>query len=423
MSKFYTVCTGVRKGLALLFDSQNTADIAKEPALKKLFPRGFFAILVGYDAPKNKWYRGYYNRNRSPDKRVLISNDIEYPLPDGAKLDDPPVGYYRGDALHLVNLRTRYNNCFSLIKAVGCDNCPDKGSVCFSEAVSQQYNVDLSGASSTDADVDFESALELLRAARFTIAGHTFVEPTKTRTTEFSATERPYWEHDFSRVENNAKEMSERSTKAAKTRRFAKEHCRKCPLDKGCGRASHCNTRYAPADVLVKHGVEKVKQAIQGSALKPWQIWTLNNHEGAMSKHSRWNIVLGGVQLSDNVFVPSIYRSKTDIEPYKNLKTYEEIADVFGLPKEEKSAVMPEYTDDVLGLWWQVLKLHGHSSRGYSPKFLMASSVQSAGVRIQWAKDRYISWSDSVKEFKHISSKIYYGRLPDAPFENIDRSA
>lgn len=428
MTKLFTLCTGVTtRRLGLLFNTQDTTAVVNDPAIKTFFPKGFFAIQVTNESPRRHgWFKGSYNIRNKGTKRVFISEDIEYPLPDAAKLDDPPIGYYRDGRLNLINQRTRYNSCYSLLKAVGCGNCPDRGATCFSEAIEQQVGPTPATDTTppTEDALDFDDAIALLKKNKLVIAGHAFVEPTKTRVAEFSAASRPYWEHDFSQVEQNTKDMSERAVNAAKTRRFSKQHCKVCPLDKGCERARHCTTRYEPEPVLVKHGVESIKKAVENSHLKPWQIWTLNEKEGTTSKHSRWQIVLAGVALSNDVFVPSVYRSKTNINQYLKLKTYEEIADVFDLPKREEDARYKDshhIPDEMLGLWWQVLKLHGHSSRGYSLKFLLGSSVEPTGIAIQWAKNRYLTWRDHVKNFYQVSSKIYYGRLPDAPYVDIVR--
>lgn len=407
--KHFTVCQGPYGDTGLLFSDVTAANsVPDSPELHALFPDGFFAVPVSSAQP-SRW--GYRSHGDDKLRHTLVCPGVEFPLPDEATIDTGPVVFYKQGEKVSVNLRERYNRCLSFFKAVGCTNCPEKGLTC----ISQGAGVNLANGNGSRRG-DLEDLLNDLKKKKPSIGGYSFVHPSLTKRKSFASNERQWWAHAFEGVERNKQDLSDSAKRAAKTRRFKKDYCTGCPIKKGCDRARSCRGPFEAEELVIKKSVASLKEAFAKSKFKPWQLWELNRGAGKRAKHSRWEVVLQGVQYSkqDKALSPCVYRAKTSIVEYRKLETYEELAEVFDLAKEEKDAAPPPNDEKFLAIWWQTLHLSGHGRRGWAPRYVIGSSVTNHNVTVGWGQNRHLGWDTELHNFSDISSQIYYGQLPDA---------
>lgn len=413
----YTVCYESKRGkrASLLFESTELEAIARDPAIIALFPMGYFVKPVGDVNPDR--YRGYWNKDdRKPlgtkPKFTLVTTTADSRLPDEVELGEPPMAFYLNGVQHWVDLRVRFNQCLSMFKAVGCTSCPEKGEVCLSEGAGVKV------PSYMSEKFEGEDLIQMLTENKTVIAGHTFVPPMDTRVGAFCARLRPYWEHDFTEIEKNKKELSERATKAGETRWFKKTQCSQCVLQKNCEMASSCKGPLPPEQEIIDQCAPQMLELIKRSDMPEWQLWELARGVGNTAKHSRWEIMLTGVKRQGQKLVMQVHRAKTDIQPYHGLKTYEEVAEKFdlALTEEDVSAKRGPVTDKhVLAVWWLMLQIpHPYENYGWGcRRNVLAIGVTSTHVELTWTNGSYINrhctelWK--VADVSRVSS---YGTLP-----------
>ena len=410
--KYFTVCDGPHGDAGLLFsDTAASTTVADEPFIRELFSNGFFSVPISRAST-----RGWYSRKQGTEQLVhtLVCPNVNLPMPDEAPLGAAPVVFYKDGEKIEVNLRQRYNQCLSLFKAVGCNQCPEKGLPCLSEGAGRPIGQNGSAA------IDSDDLLEKLKKTKPEIGGYAFVHPSLTKRKTFSKAIRSWWEHSFDEIDSNKKELSRNSSNAAQTKKFKKTYCSVCPIQSGCDRARSCKGPYPRENVLIQESVAALNEVVKTSPLKPWQIWELNARVGDRAKHSRWEVVLMGVQYKKDVgLVPCVFRAKTSIVEYQNLKTYEDIAAVFNLATKEEDAAPAPTDQKRLALWWQALQLHGWGKRGWAPRFVIGAAARNEKVSVHWAHNRYLGWDTSLFGFGDISSQISYGRLPGADQEYV----
>lgn len=413
----YTVCLDAQRSKrpALLFDSLELERISKDTALSAFYPTGYFVRGVGMADPRAfRWYGQGRPQLKKPT-HTLVSSILESPLPDEATIETPELRFFKNGVEHTINLRTRYNQCLSLFKAVGCEHCPEKGVACLSQAAGFQVPTHLETA------LDAEDLLERLIQNKTNIGGHEFVHPSKTRTHEFSSKLRVWWEHDFDSIEQNAKDLSKRATNAAETRKFKKTQCVKCPIKDSCTRASWCKGAFPPVEDIIEMSDRRLTEALKKSAWPEWQLWEVARFMGETAKVSRWNVMLTGLKLqgTDGI-VATVHRSKTSIEPFGKLKTYEDLATAFGMAATEDEVPKtrgPITNKKLRALLWLTLKT-GRGSQRYGwgmNREIVAVGCSNRSVNVKWTNGSYLSSynDDEITEVSHIAAKLSDGRLAD----------
>ena len=412
----YTVCYESKRGkrASLLFEGLNLEAIARDPAIIALFPQGYFVKPVGDVNPDR--YRGYWDRDKAPSgvkpKFTLVTTTSDARLPDEVKLGEPPMAFYVNGVQHWVDLRVRFNQCLSLFKAVGCASCPEKGETCLSDGAGIKV------PSCVGEKFEGEDLIQMLGESKAVIAGHTFVPPMDTRVGAFCARLRPYWEHDFTEIEKNKKELSERATKAGETRWFKRTQCSQCVLQKNCEMASHCKGPLPPEQEIIDQCAPQMLDLIKRSDMPEWQLWELARGVGNTAKHSRWEIMLTGVRLQGGKLVMQVHRAKTDIQPYHGLKTYEEVAEKFDLALTEKDVPAkrgPVTDKNVLAIWWLLLQIpHPYETYGWGcRRNVLAIGVMRDHLELTWTNGSYINrHCTEMWKVADVSKVGAYGTLP-----------
>jgi len=414
----FTMCTGTRKGFALLFDSTDTVALSQDPVLRSLFPAGYF---IHAEAERSDQYGSYGSRyetaiSKSDPKFTLVSTELPRANPDYATLDTPPQIFCIDGKMHEINLRQRYNKCLSLFKAVGCSSCPDLGQRCLSEAVGVEVPLAISAGLIPDG-LDEYSLMQKYIDDKMRIAGHDFITPTATRTADFQPTFRPYWQHDFSVIDINKKELSKRATDAAVSRKFIKTQCAKCILKDTCAAYRYCKGAFPPEQEIIDTCLPRLDEVFKNSDMPAWQLWALARGAGACAKHSRWNIILTGLELQKDKLVATVHREKCYITPYRTLKTYEEIAKVFKLPMTEAETVDTAYdpvtNPGILAAWWVALNTHNpHQAYGWGlRRDLIGMKVMNTAIETIWTNGRYVSYHGDMYKIADVSKVLSYGRL------------
>jgi len=397
----YTVCNDPP---GLVFNTVNILEVVEDPALSQLFPTGFYATVQECKSPR---YVRYYQTDYKPKyDRTVITLVSLTDDPDKATHDTAPSILHVNGVTHQINLRTKYNACTSLFKMAACSECPDNGLPCVREYLKLPETTHVPR-------IDTEDLLASVEALHLDIAGHAYVSPSHTRYKAISAKLRPYWEHRFDFVEENIRNASRRATDAAETRSFKKKECTKCVVANRCFREKHCTGAYPSQDEIIATCTAELDDAISRSELTPWQIYELGRNVDARAKHSRYQLVLAGLEIHRDVLGPAIYRAKTNIATYPHLKTYNAIAEVFGLAKTETEVTTPPNTDQLLrAVWWLTMKLPRHaSSRGWGTgeSGHLGAGLAAYHVNTVITGDRYLHGTVQYTELHHTARN---GHLP-----------
>lgn len=410
----YTVCYGTQRQPGLLFETLDLEKVAALPELPEIFPKGYFVTQVGERNPEpRRWSYSYQNAQDTTSETkycVLVSTTINAPDPDKAELGAAPVKVFFNGTSHTVNLRTRYNQCLSFFKAVGCAKCPSRGMACLSEGVGVELPERLSPAH------EVEDLWDHMREKYASWGGFTLIKPGSTRTDNFSATFRPYWEHDFEAVEKNFKKRSAASQGAAETKKFKKTQCSKCLISSVCDQAKWCLGAYPPEEEIIKDSAQKLDDAFAKSAWPAWQLWEVARAVGAEAKFSRWKLILTGIKLqgTDGI-VATVHRSRGGGNAFGKLKTYEEIANVFGLAlKEEdvharKSVVESQKIKAIL--WLTLTTGTGRQYYGWGcSRHTIGAGANDHHVSVLWTNGNHISgYTTDMTELKQVAGYLSNG--------------
>lgn len=410
----YTVCTEAERSArpVLLFEGVAVEEVAADPAVHAFFPHGYF--VKAFLHKPSEYRRWNPPVPKGEPTHTMVSTVMSTLLPDEATIDTPPLLFFLNGVRHEVNLRKRYNQCLSLFKAVGCQHCPDRGKVCFSEAA----GVDI--PQSVGAELDADDLCERLEENKTVIAGREFISPTKTKTDPFQKKLRPVQKHDFEEIEANAKKRSKASSDAAETKKFKKTECIKCPIKDSCDRSAWCKGAYPPVEEIIEVSEKKLTETLAKSPWPEWQLWEVAHHMGETAKVSRWNVTLTGLKLqgTDGI-VPTVHRAKGSIDPFGKLPTYEDMAKAFGMALSEADvpAKRGPVTDKKLrALLWLTLKTgRGSRSRGWGNSLsIVAVGCNHKYVSVLWTSGSYLtSHAMDIHEVRQIASHLSDGQLGD----------
>ena len=402
----YTLCLDRKNGVSLLFDTLDEQLLVQSKEIQALFPKGYFITQVNQqENDRWKW------RDRTKELcHTMVSTSLAATLPDEA---DPGevVSFYIGGKVHNVSLRERYNACLSLFKAVGCAECPERGAACLSTGRAVPIPPRTFDAA-TNGSLD-----EYIQKNKPKLEGFTFVHPSSTRTGSFTAALRGYWDHDFRRVKVNTEELSLKAIKAAATKKFKKTECAKCLIKPSCSRSSWCKGAYPPEKEIIDRCVGELAIALEKSPVPAWQLYECAWNMGKEAKHSRWNIVLTGVTLDNKVLLPTIHRAKCSIDPYRGLKTYAEIAEVFELCKteDEFKKQWNDGPDDVLrATFWLALNAHRAYQRyGWGcSRSVTGVGIKNHVVEVMWTNGKYLGYTSELHRPADVAAKMTQGSLP-----------
>jgi hypothetical protein len=238
---------------------------------------------------QSKWVQALFGKTPyilPYHKGFVVTNDNRFQttLPDqpGEKL----VHIGTPAKIMTVDLDQRYRDCNHIVKiALGCSDCPDKGTVCVSRGVG--INVNGNPHIHTQDEVAASAKIYSKDSA------FEFVSPQMTRMLDFQPVFRHPEEHDFSKMGEWAATLSARATKGAVNRKFKKEQCSKCPLEYSCDQYRSCKGRYPSEADMTKAALAlwmpRVKDKTK-NPFKPWQFWALariNNIEIVWNPHKR----------------------------------------------------------------------------------------------------------------------------------------
>lgn len=421
---------GRKFSAALLLHSDDDEDpitdadleaFANNETVQTLFPRG--VIAVPSDETEGDW---------------LLAENVDYAgLPDAAQLDTPAVRLFHAGKPHMIDLRQRYNNCRSLIKAVGCKECPEQGITCMQRALPPEQQVGLKVVNgdydAQDADrVDEDSFKEQLRNRETKIGEFTYISPSLTvpEGHHFTPGLRHYKDHDFSQISDNSEKISERNKRAARDRKFRKENCSVCPVDKICKAYRSCEGPYPSEEVITQKTLERYKDALASTApFEPWQFWALarlGNIEGTYKRNSssRVTVRLGGLRHTRDGWTVDLWRSKTSIYEVGSVSDYETLKGIFGsgLPSSKEGASYYERppSDRALALYL-MLSEHKYSRRhkgGWGGDYysIVARRLYDDHVEIKFGGPRYMRYNESIGSFaaffREIHSNLKVDHLP-----------
>jgi len=220
---------------------------------------------------------------------------------------------------------------------------------------------------------------------------------------------RPYWEHDFNEVEANHKKRSEASTQGAETKKFKKTQCSKCPVKDSCDRSRWCKGAYPPAADIITQMDAELTAALASASWPEWQLWEVLRGCGEKAKHSRWQVCLTGLKLQGTDGLrATVHRAKGSITEYGNLKTYEDIAKVFGLALTEDKARGAVKEPEIRAILWMALNSHrAHQTYGWGcRRYVCGVGVARNHVMLEWTNGKYMSWGGS--ELHHIADVAKY---------------
>lgn len=408
----YTLCRDHNDERALLFETLDLEKVGQLSELSKFFPAGYAVRYVGAKKPQ-KWVDGKWTiveATKENAKSVMVSETPLEFAPDEAAFDRPSTLFYVEGKRFEVNLRTRYNECLSLFKAVGCKNCPSRGIKCLAEGA----KIELTPRAPINNFTDEDEFLDELEERHKKMGDFDFVHPSRTRVkNEFSSKFREYWEHSFEAISRNAEELSERAEKAAVSRAFKKDQCSKCVISNSCEAFRHCKGAYPPLADIVTQANAKLDAVLAQTKLPAWQLWEIARNMGKTAKHSRWNIWLAGLTLrgSDGL-VPIVKRAKLHIDAYR-LNTYDEIAKVFDLATKEEDAGKPVTSPDTRAIWWMALNTP-NASKHYgwgSYRYLAGIGIDDTRVTVQWTNGKYLAGTSELGCVADVAEILSYGRL------------
>ena len=394
--------------------NDDIAAFGASETIKELFPTGFIATQS--DTVEGDW---------------LLSSSAAYTdLPDSAKIDTPKLVVLTDAGLNEIDLRQRYNNCRSLIKAVGCTECPDKGLVCLRRGVPDTVEMPV-----VDHSGDSDIFKETLKNRKTTVGAFTYISPTLTIPDDhhFVPSLRHYEDHDFGNVESNSDKISTRNKTIAADNKFKKENCSVCPLKKSCTAFRNCAGPYPPSkDVTAQLLDTWAPKLTEPSPFTPWQFWALAMLGGvhgvySRSSRSRYAVVLHGLRHSSrDGWGCDVWRAKGDISHLTTVRDYQTLRAVFEnvLPETEEQAIKRGLTrpenDEAVALYLMLTE-HSRSGRhrgGWGGDYygLLYKELTNAGVRIKYSGPRYTRYSVVIDSyatyFKEISHRIGVSQLP-----------
>lgn len=376
--------------------------LLRDPVVEKFFPNGYFVLPADND---------------EMDLIITASTGFAV-LPDKAQPETPLLRIVDDDVIHEVDLRQRYNNCRSLVKAMGCEYCPDKGIQCFKRDLGPAQAA--LGAEFGD-QPDDDLAKELLENRKTKIGPFTYVSPKLTipEGHVFVPSFRHYEDHDFSRIDENSEIISKASKKAADGQQFKKKQCVKCPIQRACSSYRSCKGPYPPSEEMVKQILAEWEPKLKDGPFEPWQFWAIARGGGSYGKWQRKEVVLTGLNHHHREgWRAEIWRSKCDVSHLTNFTDYAKLREVFtNLPDEAR---VKEYqlgwgrpeNDLAVALYLQLTEQHRsrvhRGSWGGDYYSLLYKDLNNDGVSVRFGGPRYHRNKVEINTFADYRREIGY---------------
>lgn len=398
-----------RSDFGLLLQSDDEEDpiteaditaLTGDPVLTELFPNGYFVMPI----------------EDRDGAQIITAAESYVALPDRAQLSTPLLRVVAENASHTVSLRQRYNDCRSLVKAIGCADCPDKGLTCIRRALP----VDATDLIESKADDD--DAKELLKNRVTKLGPFTYVSPKLTIPAGhvFVPSYRHYMDHDFAQIADNSTQISAATKKAAVNKRFRKENCSRCPLQRVCDNHRNCMGPYPSEEVMAAAVLEEYAAKLAAGPFKPWQFWAIARGGGYLGQYQRKAVVLHGLEwaspwASESGWRAEVWREKCDLSRLTSFTDYDELREIFtGLPDEQRAKENPYWgrpeNDLAVALYLRlteqtrsVVHRGGWGGDYYS---LLYKTLRNDCVTVRFAGPRYYRHPADIRNFADYYSQI-----------------
>lgn len=387
-------------------DPITDADVAlfvQDPVIKELFPDGCFALPGELE------------------NDVIVTPSTTYTLlPDKATIETPKLRIVYDDVIQDVDLRQRYNSCKSLIKAIGCESCDERGVPCLKRAVGDDVPTQFNQSKDED-DVKELFKNRVTKAGPFTYISPRLTIPEKHY---FVPSLRHYEDHDFGMIQTNGEKIGANNTGRAEYLRFKKQQCSKCPLQKSCGAYRHCVGPYPSEEEMAKQIIANNLNRF-GDGFNEWQFWAVARSGNFRSRYNRYEITIHGMERSYRGMSPAwravIFRTKTRIRRVTEIDNYEELRRLFPeLPDEETAKRLPYHwgrpENDVASALYLRLTEFSESARSFSAGWgrisygILSKRLNNDHVRVRYCGPRYERHDSNMdsfaKFFDEISSHI-----------------
>lgn len=374
--------------------------LLRDPVVERFFPNGYFVLPA----------------DNETDLIITASTGFAV-LPDKAMPETPLLRIVDEEVIHAVDLRQRYNNCRSLVKAMGCEHCPDQGIKCFKRDLGPEYAA-LGTEFGNQPDDDL--AKELLKNRVTKIGAFTYISPKLTIPEDhvFVPSYRHYADHDFERIAENSSVIAEANKKAADGRQFKKKQCVKCPIKSACSSYRSCVGPYPPSDEMVKQTLAKWEDKLQQGPFEPWQFWAIARGGGSLGTWSRKEVILQGLHHGRDGWSARIWRSKCDVSYLTSFTDYKKLQEVFtNLPDEAR---VKEYQpgwgrpdNDLAVALYLMLTETDHSQRhrgGWGGDYysLLYKDLNNDGVSVRFGGPRYHRNKVKINTFADYRREIGY---------------
>lgn len=373
--------------------------LLKDPVIEEFFPNGYFVLPAETEG----------------DVVITASEDYAV-LPDHARSETPLLRIVDEDVIHEVDLRQRYNDCRSLIKAVGCGHCPDKGLACFQRGLPMEHRTT---ATTFGNRSDDETAKELLKNRVTKIGGFTYISPKLTVPEDhvFVPSYRHYEDHDFSRIDENSADIAAANKKAADGRQFRKKQCSKCPIRTECSAYRSCAGAYPPQEEMAQQILAEWESKLKDGPFEPWQFWVIARAGGREGKHLRKRVILQGLEHTTRGWRANVWRAKCQIKLLTSFTDYKELQSVFNLPDEDTVKRDAPYwgrpeNDQAVALYLlltdQDRSLRRGGGWGGDRYSIPSKDLTNDGVTIRFAGPRWIGRSEDIKTFADYRREVGY---------------
>lgn len=397
-----------QKGLGLLLHSDDEADpvtdadvkaLVADPLMAEFFPDGYYVLPA----------------DNGSDLIVTASTSFTV-LPDRATPETPLLRIINDDEIYSVDLRQRYNNCRSLVKAVGCTHCPDQGVKCFKRDLSPEQ---VAYGTEFLYQPDDELAKELLKSRKTKIGPFTYVSPKLTipENHVFVPSFRHYEDHDFGMIEENSESISEARKKAADGQQFKKKQCSKCPIRKACDSYRTCAGPYPPQEEMAQQILAEWESKLKDGPFEPWQFWVIARAGGREGKYLRKQVILQGLEHTSRGWRANVWRAKCDIRLLTSFTDYKDLQAVFNLPDEDTVKRDAPYwgrpeSDQAVALYLLLTETDRSLRRGggwggdrYS---IPSKDLTNDGVTIRFSGPRWIGYSHDIHTFADYRREVGY---------------
>ena len=375
--------------------------LLRDPVVEKFFPNGYFVLPADNETD------------------LIITSSTGFAvLPDKALPETPLLRIVDEERIHEIDLRQRYNNCRSLVKAMGCEHCPDQGVKCFKRDLAPEF---ATLGTEFGNQPDDDTAKELLKNRVTKIGNFTYISPKLTipENHVFVPSFRHYADHDFERIAENSSVIAEANKKAADGRRFKKKQCVKCPIKSACSSYRSCRGAYPPSEEMVKQILAKWEPKLKDGPFEPWQFWAIARGGGSLGKWQRKEVILTGLNHHyRDGWRAEIWRSKCDVSHLTDFTDYKKLQEVFtNLPDEPR---VKEYqpgwgrpeNDLAVALYLQLTKqsrslIHrgGWGGDYYS---LISKDLNNSGVSVRFGGPRYHRHKVEIDTFADYRREIGY---------------